>query len=60
MDFELINLFRTIGTQLPPISCVDHVELRVLAKDMENLEMPSGYQWNSIEKISEIKYRLHQ
>ena len=51
VDFEFINSFRTIGTQLPPISCVDHVELRVLDKDMENLEMPSGNQWNTIEKF---------
>ena len=40
MDFELINSFRTIGTQLPPISYVDHVELRVLVKEMEDMEIP--------------------
>ena len=32
MDFELINIFRTICTQLPLISYVDNVELRVLEK----------------------------
>ena len=48
VDFELVNSFKTIGTQLPPISYVDHVELRVLAKEMENMEMLSGDQWKTI------------
>ena len=42
MDFEIINSFRTIRNQLPPISCVDHV--RVLDKDMASMEIPSRDQ----------------
>ena len=37
VDFELVDSFRTTVAQLPPISYVDHVELRVLAKEMENI-----------------------
>ena len=48
VDFELVNTLRTIGAQLPPISYVDHVELRVLSMDMESLELPSRDQWNTI------------
>ena len=60
VDFELVDSFRTIGSQLPPISYVDHVEIRVLAKEMENFEIPSGDQWKTIETLDKMKYRLHQ
>ena len=48
-----------IGAKLPPITYVDHVELWVLVKEMENIEVPSGDQWKTIEKFGKIKYRLH-
>ena len=60
MEFELVNTFRTIRAQLPPISYVEHVELRVLEKEMESLELPSRDQWKSIEKFGKMKYKLHQ
>ena len=59
MDFELVNSFTTIGTRLPVISYVDHVEMMVLAKEMENIEIPSRGQWKTIKKFGKIKYRLH-
>ena len=49
-----------IGAKLPPIPYVDHVEKRVWAKEMENIEFPYGDQWKTIEKLGKIKYRLHQ
>ena len=49
-----------IYAKLPPIYYVDHVELRVLAKEMENIEVPFGDQWETIEKFGKMKYRLHQ
>ena len=60
VDFEIVYSFRMIGAKIPPISYVDHVELRVFANEMENLEVPSGDQWKTIEKFEKIKYRLHQ
>ena len=60
VDFELIDSFGTIGAQLPPISYVDHVELRVLDKEMTNIEVPSRDQWNTIENFGKMKYMLHQ
>ena len=59
MDFEIVDSCRMIGSKLPPISYVDHVELRVLAKEMENLEVPYGYQLKTIEKFRKMKYRMH-
>ena len=41
VDFEIINTFRAVCSQLPTISYVDHVELWVLAKEMANLELPT-------------------
>ena len=58
--FELVNAFREICAQLPPISYVDHVELRVLEKEMESLEFLYGDEWNTIEKFIKMKYKLHQ
>ena len=43
-EFELVNTFKTIGAQLSPISYVDHVELKLLEKEMASLEIPSGDQ----------------
>ena len=60
VDFELVNMFRTIGAQLQPIFYVDHVELRVLEKEMASLELPSRDQWKTIEKFVKMKYKLHQ
>ena len=60
VDFELVHTFRTIGAQLPPISYVDHVQLRVLEKEMKSLELPSGDKWKNIEKFGKMKYKLHQ
>ena len=60
VDFELVNTFRAIGAQLTPISYIDHVELRVLAKEMEILELPSRDQWKTIQKFGKMKCKLHQ
>ena len=40
VDFDIINTLRTLCSQMPPISYIDHVELRVLANEMANLELP--------------------
>ena len=59
MVFEMVNTFRTVGPQLPPMSYVDHDGLRVIEKEMESLEMPSKDQWKTIEKFGKMKYKLH-
>ena len=38
VEFEIINTFRVVCTQLPGILYVDHVELQVLGKEIANLE----------------------
>ena len=51
MEFDIINTFRTIGAQSPPISYVDLMELGVLAKEIASMELPCGDQWNTIENF---------
>ena len=59
VDSELLNSFRTIGTQLLTIAYVGHVELRVLDKEMENIKMKSRDQWKTVEIFYKMKYSLH-
>ena len=60
VDFEILDSFRMIGAKMPPIYQVYFVKLRVLDKEMENIEVPSGDQWKPIENFGKMKYRLHQ
>ena len=60
VDFEIWDQLRMIGSKLSPISYVDHVELRVLAKEMTNHEVPCMDQWKTNEKLGRMKYKLHQ
>ena len=57
-DFEILHTFRATCVQLPEFSYVDHVELRVLAKEMASLELPTVDQWKTVEKYGRTKYRL--
>ena len=59
-DFEIINTFRTVCSQLAPISYVGHGELRVLEKQITNLDLPSVDQWKTREKFGKTKYKLYQ
>ena len=60
VEFEIINTFRVVCTQLPGILYVDHVELQVLGKEIANLELPTMDQWKTVEKFGRTKYKLHQ
>ena len=39
--FEMLYAFRATCAQLPEFSYMEHVELRVLEKEMANLELPT-------------------
>ena len=56
--FDILQSFRSICAQLPDISYKEHVEIRVLAKEMVILELPTVEQWKAIEKYGKTKYRL--
>ena len=60
MDFEIFNEFKMISVNMPPIYFVDHVELSVFDKEMNNYEVPFMEKWKIVEKFRWIKYKLYQ
>ena len=54
----MLFAFRATCPQMPEFSYVEHVELRVLAKEMEILEIPIVDQLKTIDKYVKTKYRL--
>ena len=58
-DFKMLFAFKAACAQLPYFSYVKHVDLRMLAKEMASLELPTVDRWKTVEKYGKIKYRLH-
>ena len=58
-DFEMLFDFKATCAKLSDFSYVENVELRVLAKEMINLDLPAIDQWKIIENFGKSKYRLH-
>ena len=56
--FEMLYGFRAISAQLPEFSYIEHVELRVLKKEMTFLDLPTLKQWKIVEKHGKTKYML--
>ena len=48
VDFEIGNTFKAVCSQLSDISYMDHIELRVLDKEIVNLELPMVDQWKTL------------
>ena len=59
-DFEMLLNFKATCAKLLDFSYVDNVELRVLAKEMVNLDFPTIDQWKTFEQFGKNKYKLHQ
>ena len=58
--FEMLYAFRATSEQLPKLSNMEHLELRVLAKEMASLELPTVNQWKTVEKYGKTKYMLRR
>ena len=54
----MLHTFRDTCAKLPKFSYVGHVELRVMAKEMASLELPTVDQWKTVEKYGRTKYSL--
>ena len=59
-DFELLFALRDMCAWFPNFSYRDHVELRVLEKEMAILDLPYVDQWKLVEKYGISKYKLHE
>ena len=58
-ESEIMFTFRATCTRIPDFSYRDHVEMRVLSKEMSTLELPTADQWKKVEKFGRTKYVLH-
>ena len=59
-DFEMMIDFKATCAKLQYFSYVENVELRVLEKEMINLDLPTIGQWKIIENFGKRKYKLRQ
>ena len=58
-DFEILDQFQMIKSNLPPMSYENCVELDILTKEMVDYDIPSQEQCNIIEKFDKSKYKIH-
>ena len=58
-EFEIFFSFKEACAHLQNYSYRDHIELRVLAKEMSTPELPSLDQWKTVGKFERTKYTLH-
>ena len=58
-EFEIFFFFKEACAHPQNYSYRDHIELRVLEKEMSTLDLPSTDQWKTIEKFRRTKYLLH-
>ena len=57
-DFEILYAFKATCSQISKISYKYHVEIRLLAKEMASLELPTVDQLKTVEKYGRTKYKL--
>ena len=50
-EFEIFFAFKEACSHLQNFPYMDHIELRVLAKEMSTLDLPSVDQWKTVEKV---------
>ena len=58
-EFEIFFSFKEACVHLQIYSYRDHIELRVLEKEMSTLDLTSVDQWKTMEKFRRTKYMLH-
>ena len=55
----MLFAFRATCAQLPNFYYMEHVELRLLEKEMASLELETVDQWKIVEKYGNTKDKLH-
>ena len=58
-EFEIFFSFKDACARLQNYSYRDHVELRVLSKEIFHLYFSIADQWKTVEKYGRSKYMLH-
>ena len=52
--------FKATCSKLPYLSYLENIELRVLAKEMINMDLPVADQCKIVENYKKRKYKLRQ
>ena len=58
-EFETLFDFKIACTKVPNLTCLDNMELRVLAHDMIITYFSGSEQWKSIQMYGSNKFKLH-
>ena len=58
-DFEMVFSFKATCAHLLDCSYMDHMEMRVLLKEMFTLDLPFVDQGKIVKKYGRSKYTLH-
>ena len=58
-DFNILDQFKVIKSNFPPISFSSCVELKVLVKEMMEYEIPPQNCWDQIDKFGKMKYTTY-
>ena len=54
-NFEILNRFKTVKTELPTMSYATCIDLEILIKEMMDYEIPSESQWKEIVRLGKTK-----
>ena len=58
-EFEILFTFKEACVHLQRYSYKDHIKLHMLEKEMSIMELPSPYQYKTVERFERTKYILH-
>lgn len=59
-DFNILDQFQVIKSNLPLISISSCVELQVLLREVMDYEIPSQSCWDQVKKLGRMKYTAYQ
>ena len=58
-EFKVLFAFKEACAHLQIFSYQDHFKLRILAKEMATVELPTPNQWKTVEIFSRTRYLLN-
>ena len=58
-DFEILDIFKVLIHNIPPLSYASCIELEVLLKEMSDYVVPTDDQWKQVERLGRSKYKLN-
>ena len=59
-EFKLLFDFKVVCANVPNISYIENMELRVLAHEMVVVDFPKSKQWRKVQQFGSNKYKLQR